>query len=634
MLSNHTQDVKSHQDCGNLNSTYKAGVSNSLMSFARNRRTTSGQAELLLRAKAGNTKGLLKSILHSRRQTDRIDRDLETMATTIQQEKYLLKSFIVESLPGSAERVLARRFLLEKIDHSSDAAKTALKIFSLVVLPLFLLFMAFYIFLFGVRIGPDETTLWIIGASFATLQDIFILQPMKIWVKFVLLSSIAMRNVTWTHAIMRDRAKFILKRSSGLMKISPLSIIQHLNAACRVARKYPGLQASRFLMSLNDYDLPLTHVESKKTLLDRATDLSFVILIILLTILLFLPEAVQDSLLEVITTLGVNMFLVVGNLIYEDGLGGIYFYIALAAILLFCIAECINHFRRKRISMTLEPPPKIRLKLFSILRGADKRTKTILATSEAKYLTRRRNSIAVSQTTVVASKAVKIKRAHKLSPRGHDKYRVLPYDGATAIVDELGDLATVPTRRKGTYTAPPIVSGKAILAVDGNGNKDGDRDLDDRLTTDQKEKPDSSIYNATSEKKVPIMGPSIDSILRTRALANFNESAVKAIKVLANQTKALDEKVHMLEGREGQGDVGDGILAPLRRKRRPRRSVHLTLPSLYSPLSNLFFLLRILYFYTVPTFSKDQQYSFIHYSSTSFFSTNLLALMLHANLKM
>merc|ERR1719329_230322 len=54
---------------------------------------------------------------------------------------------------------------------------------------------------------------------------------------------------------LRQRAKLVLGRMRGLMKSSN-ALVQHFNPACRVARVFPYLPVSRFLLSLSDHDIP------------------------------------------------------------------------------------------------------------------------------------------------------------------------------------------------------------------------------------------------------------------------------------------------------------------------------------------------------------------------------------------
>ena len=143
------------------------------------RGTPLAAAKLVALAKRGATSSTLNKILKVRKQAKFIRGEIACLATKTQREKYLIKSFIVESLSG-LKKEIARRYLLERIDHSSERSKFCIRLFSSIFLPLFLAFMAFYIFLFGVSIGPDATKLWLQGSAFATLQDIFLLQPLKI----------------------------------------------------------------------------------------------------------------------------------------------------------------------------------------------------------------------------------------------------------------------------------------------------------------------------------------------------------------------------------------------------------------------------------------------------------------------
>ena len=47
-----------------------------------------------------------------------------------------------------------------------------------------------YIFVFGLTIGSRATNYWLQGCLISLLQDILLLQPLKIWVKWIVLSSV------------------------------------------------------------------------------------------------------------------------------------------------------------------------------------------------------------------------------------------------------------------------------------------------------------------------------------------------------------------------------------------------------------------------------------------------------------
>ena len=142
-------------------------------------------------------------------------------------------------------------------------------------------------------------------------MDILILSPFKIWIRAIVISGIASSDVRTVHALLRERAKYVLRRSSGLIRFSD-SLIQHFNPACRAARAFPELPISRLLMSLNDHDLPIkyVHIDNYRRGFDlfyyfgALTGFTVALVMFFLTAA---PEIMQDSLVEVGITAAVNL---------------------------------------------------------------------------------------------------------------------------------------------------------------------------------------------------------------------------------------------------------------------------------------------------------------------------------------
>jgi len=120
-------------------------------------------------------------------------------------------------------------------------------------------------------------------------------------------------TIRTVHALLRERAKYVLRRSSGLIRFSD-SLIQHFNPACRAARAFPELPISRLLMSLNDHDLPTKYVHidnySRRGYFDFFYYFSALIgftIALVMFVLTAAPEIMQDSIVEVGITASVNL---------------------------------------------------------------------------------------------------------------------------------------------------------------------------------------------------------------------------------------------------------------------------------------------------------------------------------------
>lgn len=161
---------------------------------------------------------------------------------------------------------------------------------------------SFYVFLFGVSIGPNQTKLWLMGSFQSFILDVVILTPMKVWVKWIALAVISADLVRSVHHITKTKAKLVLTRRWGLMYHAN-SLIQSLNPACRAAREFPNLGVSRLLMSLNDFDIDKYRVPEQKLF---AEIIGFIFLLLLIGLVL-LPEIIQNTFLETAVTSLVNL---------------------------------------------------------------------------------------------------------------------------------------------------------------------------------------------------------------------------------------------------------------------------------------------------------------------------------------
>ena len=118
------------------------------------------------------------------------------------------------------------------------------------------------------------------------------------------MSSIIMDKVNFLVNQLKKRVKQALSRRNGFLKSS--SVVQHLNPACRAARSVPHLSLARLLISLNDYDVP-TAKSSVKSIFGYVYGTMFWLFVSLILLLSFLPELVQEVLIESTVTTLVNL---------------------------------------------------------------------------------------------------------------------------------------------------------------------------------------------------------------------------------------------------------------------------------------------------------------------------------------
>ena len=215
-------------------------------------------------------------------------------------------------------------------------------------------------------------------------MDLFLLQPFKIWVQKIAISLAASRELQLRHAVLRDRSIYFMQRTQGMMRNSS-AFVQHFNPACRVARMYPELPASRLLLSLSDFDLPLS--DSDTSWLPWLEDLFSAICIGMLFIILEFPEALQESGIELLINFTLNVFVL---FMYYMSL--VEVFAPTLSILGFLLACGVYHVHsvNKRNSNEKEVQEEINSKLVASVIGRPKK-----AQQKKKYKIKKARVIAV-----------------------------------------------------------------------------------------------------------------------------------------------------------------------------------------------------------------------------------------------
>jgi hypothetical protein len=100
-----------------------------------------------------------------------------------------------------------------------------------------------------------------------------------------------------------------MQRCKGLMS-EVHALIQHINPACRAARQFPHLPISRLLISLNDFDLPINHLENLGILGDPTLEYliklaaQMIMLFVVLTVILLmlLPTDIGEGIMDCVAS--------------------------------------------------------------------------------------------------------------------------------------------------------------------------------------------------------------------------------------------------------------------------------------------------------------------------------------------
>ncbi|KAJ1427688.1 REJ domain-containing protein, partial [Ochromonadaceae sp. CCMP2298] len=196
-----------------------------------------------------------RTVTKSRREAKKLRRTVAALGSDLDKEAFLVQHFLVEQLPPLQRRI-ASLFLFRKVRLSQIAlSKTALQGLFLCLMG-YLLFAAVHLFQMGTAIGPKAAKEWVIVVALCVGYDLLVLQPVKIFVRWVGVASLASSDLLRLHGMLRTRCRFILCRRGGVLS-NHNDMVQHSSSACRAARAFPELAASRLLMSLNDADLPV-----------------------------------------------------------------------------------------------------------------------------------------------------------------------------------------------------------------------------------------------------------------------------------------------------------------------------------------------------------------------------------------
>jgi hypothetical protein len=304
----------------------------------------------------GQTVGsLTKRLKKARTDCDRIAEELEGIGTDELRSQYLLQQFALGIVATMKQNIAGRYFeWSHKGDDIGHIKVTWWSYLCCLLLPCILCFMALYIFLFGVTLGPRATNQWLIGELTGVVLDVFLLLPMRICAKAVMLASVVSTDIQELYELIAKRSKLVMLRRAGMMKHAT-SLIQHFNPACRAARKFPHLDIARLLMSFNDNDFPSKL--AKETGRNHGS-LTYVLIaffhfLFLAVIVVFglFHEVLQDIILETAVTFGIDALLL-GLSFFSRG--NPYLPVIVVGGVLIVIGTCVALDRIRHRRKTLE----------------------------------------------------------------------------------------------------------------------------------------------------------------------------------------------------------------------------------------------------------------------------------------
>eukprot|EP01034_Spumella_vulgaris_P026142 gene26142-32675_t len=211
--------------------------------------------------KTTHKSSLLHTVKSSRRKAEYIKNEMEYISTPYEKENYLMKQFIVYNFTGHQRSIARRYFLGSQQSAKHSQFREALRYLSvLILLPGVFAVMIYFTYQYNRGIGTRAMDLWLLVTFLSLVEDVFVLQPLKIWLTWIVLNSYVSSEAYKMCVALKLRFKSIMNRKHGVMRDTH-ALIQHFNPACRAARLFPELPVSRLLLALNDYDVPHFAVE-------------------------------------------------------------------------------------------------------------------------------------------------------------------------------------------------------------------------------------------------------------------------------------------------------------------------------------------------------------------------------------
>jgi hypothetical protein len=202
-----------------------------------------------------NLKAFIALIESVRNRATIIRQEMESFSSTEAQEDFLMRHFIVDCLCESHQRATATKYFLRDYDTNRTTSVIVQEYSCVILLPLALAVMAYFVYRFNLLIGSRATNLWVLVTCLVIVQDLLVLQPLKILLNWWIITKSVAADARELVERLCLRSKLVMMRTTGLMRDAD-ALVQHFNPACRVARMYPQLPISRLLMSINDFDIP------------------------------------------------------------------------------------------------------------------------------------------------------------------------------------------------------------------------------------------------------------------------------------------------------------------------------------------------------------------------------------------
>ena len=175
-----------------------------------------------------NEAEIAKIIEHVKKEEKVIIETLEKMDNRDEMREYLLQKFCVHTLTSFRRTIASHSFKPHPKVVAERYQRTLFGLFSFICVPCYFLFVALFVFLFGVQIGPQQTYAWLLSALISLLQELLLVRTAFVWTKTIILPSAVKQDVQTVYTTLMKRTNFVMLRKYGLMKDANARI-QHVS---------------------------------------------------------------------------------------------------------------------------------------------------------------------------------------------------------------------------------------------------------------------------------------------------------------------------------------------------------------------------------------------------------------------
>ena len=212
----------------------------------------------------------------------------------------------------------------------------------------YLLIITMCILSYGSKIGDRVLTYALTGIIISFGYNYVLLQPLcqvvlhnfyRIFIGF---------QYTNILCAFKSKIRGILKRKYGILS-TKYSLIQHFNPACRVARQFSHLGASRILLLIHDFDVPSFSIYPKKSIFSVLLLFPYEFLSLCVNFLGIFPSDITKFIFEAIIICAINLVpFYLHDFISLDFGAQIYLTIVLGCILVILALQIVYIERNQR----------------------------------------------------------------------------------------------------------------------------------------------------------------------------------------------------------------------------------------------------------------------------------------------